>query len=55
MNKESDQQSIDFVTWILKAGWNLFGDLDKRYWRLEYEAKTTEELFLMYKEETNGK
>jgi len=56
MNKESeaDQQSINFVTWILKAGWNLFGNLDNRYWRLEYDSKTTEELFKIFKEEING-
>ena len=55
LSEYSSKESIDFVTWILRAGWNLFGDLDKRYWRLGYDAKTTEELFLMYKEEINGK
>lgn len=42
------QEAIAFTNWVLKQGWNLFGDADGRFWRLYSESKTTEQLYQLF-------
>ena len=53
--QEAERTAIEFMQWVLKEGWNLFGEGENRFWRLYSEAKTTAELYQLFQQKRDKK